>query len=193
MARTDIAQALGLERGASDLEMIAAATQLAATSTSLAERRVFETAPWLEEIIEGEKKADGVRMDVIYALGFTTETDAVTKAQIIQRIEELFEYIDGAPSQLAAVVFRAKVAERVKAGKTVEQAQREVASEEPGLFAAGRVTPANDDASRTLATSMFRAAAGSIAKREHVDLAEAQRRAVTDYPDMYAASRGGGR
>lgn len=190
MARTDIAQALGLEYGASDVEMVAAATQLSTENTE--RRRVFDAAPkWITD------SADllGATLRQVLRL-----PEGAKVSEVIAAVEEIFKYETAdkpgpKARALAAAVFSAMVASTRRAEPTLshEAAQREVARSYPELFAAVRAAPANDDASRSIATSMLRAAAASIAKREGVSLEESQRRAATEYPEIYAASRGGGR
>lgn len=106
--------------------------------------------------------------------------------QAIQSLSGRITIGTGVAREVAIEQFQAKVAEKVKAGATVENAQREVAAEEPELFAAIRSTPNPDDVavSRAIASGALLHVAQDIAKRDGVEFDEAVRRAAVEHPKL---------
>lgn len=157
-------------------------------STTETTPSTFAAPAWIDELTGVDRALEGVVTEIASALQLSEKP---TKAEILKRVEELYEALS--PKQLAAAVFRAGVDAARAGNQTLSHAdaQQLMATRFPLLFAATRASVTVDDGNRTTANGMLQASAQVIARRDGITVAEAQRCAVTLHPELAAIRRTG--
>lgn len=205
-----ITAALGLRPGASQEEHETAAARSRSESEQRirAERdrvelersdrkgRILATVDWLEDEAELDQLVEAMKTEIAHAVGLDA---TATKDQILERVADV---LDHSPSpaavakRLAEVVFSAEVARKRAADPNLSFAQgmREVALEQPALWAATRPSVAarrrpgvdRDDALRVFQEAVQDELKADPKLTQH----EAQRRVSREHPELFAAAMG---
>lgn len=156
--------------------------------TTEATPSTFAAPAWIDELTGGGDRAlEEVLSEIASALQLGEKP---TKAQILKRVEELYEELS--PKQLAVAIFRAGV-DAARAGDqtlTHADAQQLMATRFPLLFAGTR-TVTDHDVNRMVANGMLSATAQTYARRDGITIAEAQQRAATLHPEIATIRRTG--